>query len=147
MRISTKGRYGTRAMIALAANYNQGLLSASKIAATQHLSLKYLENLLSTLKTARLVTSTRGQRGGYALARSPEEITLYDVLAPLEDALDIVHCTEEDNQCILNNLCCTQEVWKRIRGAVDDILCETTLASLVERQIELDLQLERQIDS
>ncbi len=146
MRISTKGRYGTRAMIALAVNYNKGLLTASKIAADQHISLKYLENLLSTLKTARLVSSTRGQRGGYALARPPQEITLYDVLLPLEDALDIVHCTEENNQCILNNLCSTQEIWKRIKSAVDNILSETTLASLVERKAELDRQLERQLD-
>ncbi|MFH1845816.1 MAG: Rrf2 family transcriptional regulator [bacterium] len=134
MRISTKGRYGTRAMLALATHYDKGLLAANQIAADQNISLKYLESLLSALKTAQLVSSVRGPRGGYTLTRPPAEITIFDVLAPLEDALDIVHCTENGDQCERNQACCTQEIWIQVKGAVDDILCGTTLADLLDRQ-------------
>ncbi len=138
MRISTKGRYGTRAMLTLAAHYEEGLVAAGQIAADQKLSLKYLETLLSSLKSARLIISRRGNQGGYTLARPPAEISLYDVLVPLEDAIDIVHCTEDGDSCGRSGTCCTQEVWKRIKDAVECILCKTTLADLLERQRDLD---------
>jgi len=121
-------------MLTLAANYDGGLMAANRIAADQGISRKYLENLLCSLKAARLVTSARGQRGGYALARPPAEITLHEVLSPLEDALDIVHCTEEGDSCPRSGVCCTQEVWREIKEAVECILCRITLADLLQRQ-------------
>ncbi|MFH1845815.1 MAG: RrF2 family transcriptional regulator [bacterium] len=147
MRISTKGRYGTRAMLALADNYNHGLLAAKQIAAETKISLKYLESLLSTLKAARLVHSVRGPRGGYALSRPPHQISLHDVLAPLEDALDIVHCTEDGDHCRRNEVCCTQEVWKQIKETVECILCDITLADLAQRQQVLDARRKRRAES
>ncbi len=138
MRISTKGRYGTRAMVALAAAYEQGRMPAGRIAQEQAIPLKYLESLLSSLKAARLVHSRRGQGGGYRLTRPPAEINLAEVLAPLEDALVIVHCTEEGDRCRRSGRCCMQEVWKDIKQAVDSILCRTTLADLLRRQDELE---------
>ncbi len=138
MRISTKGRYGTRAMLTLAAHYDDGLVAASKIAEDQKISLKYLESLLSSLKSARLVISKRGMQGGYILARSPAEISLYDVLVPLEEALDIVHCTEEADSCRRSGICCTQEVWREIKDAVAGILSKTSLSDLLGRQSVLE---------
>lgn len=138
MRISTKGRYGTRAMVALAATYDQGRVSASQISREQGIPRKYLEVLLSSLRAARLVQSRRGQGGGYRLTRPPEEINLAEVLAPLEDAIDIVHCTEEGDRCRRSGRCCAQEVWKEIKQAVDCILCRTSLADLARRQHELE---------
>ncbi len=134
MRISTKGRYGTRAMLALAEHYDQGLMTANTIAVRHHISLKYLENILSTLKSARLITSTRGKCGGYRLSRPPQKILLREVLEPLEDALDIVHCTEDGSSCKLNESCCLQELWLRLKHAVDGILTDVSLADLMERQ-------------
>jgi Rrf2 family protein len=137
MRISTKGRYGARAMIALAGRYDQSLMRANEIAETQSISLKYLENLLSSLKAAGLIVSERGKNGGYALARPPAEITLYDVLSPLEDSLGYVHCTETDRACDRLPECVTREVWMQLKDATEGILKNTTLASLLKRQEEI----------
>jgi len=121
-------------MLALAEHYNQGFLAADQIAQAQNLSLKYLENLLSSLKTAGLIISRRGMYGGYALARSPDEISLFDILVQLEDALDIVYCTEDGESCDRNGVCSTQEVWTEIKNAVEGILRKTTLGDLLARQ-------------
>lgn len=134
MRISTKGRYGTRAMLALAGHYGDRLVRANEIADEEALSLKYLENLLSSLKAAGLVTSERGKRGGYALARPPSEITLHDVLSALEDSLGFVHCTDTDGGCDRLPACVTREVWMALREATDRILKSTTLEDLLKRQ-------------
>jgi Rrf2 family protein len=134
MRISTKGRYGTRAMLALAEHYGARLVRANEIADEQALSLKYLENLLSSLKAAGLVVSERGKRGGYALARPPSEITLHDVLIPLEDSLGFVHCTGADRGCDRLPTCVTREVWMALKEATDRILKGTTLEDLLKRQ-------------
>jgi Rrf2 family protein len=83
MHISTRGRYGTRAMVTLADHYQNGFIAASKIAAEQEVSQKYLEKLLVILKKAGLVTSTKGVMGGYRLARPPQKICLREILESL----------------------------------------------------------------
>jgi len=138
MRISSRGRYGTQAMLALAMHYDKGLLSAQQIASSQNISRRYLDSLLTVLKTARLVNSERGRSGGYILALPPSQINLYDVLSALEDGLDIVHCTKNGRACGRMGSCCTQEIWCRIRHSVESILWKTSLADLVVRQTELD---------
>ncbi len=139
MRISTKGRYGARAMLELARHYDQGLLRANEIAESQMLSLKYLENLLATLKAAGLLISERGANGGYTLARPPAEITLLDVLRPLEDSLDIVHCTTaDDRRCERLDDCVTREVWVELREVAEQVLGGKTLQDLAERRLILD---------
>ncbi|MBC8424675.1 Rrf2 family transcriptional regulator [bacterium] len=125
-------------MLTLAAHYDVGLVAAGQIADDQKLSLKYLESLLRSLKSARLIVSKRGTQGGYSLARPPAEISLYDVLTPLETAIDIVHCTEDWDSCGRSGTCGTQEVWQKLRDAVETILCTTSLADLLERQKTLD---------
>lgn len=80
MKLSTKGRYGLRAIVDLAVNQTQGAVSISSIAARQSLSENYLEQLMSRLKKAELVCSVRGAQGGYVLAKAPEEISVGDIL-------------------------------------------------------------------
>ncbi len=125
-------------MLALAMHYDKGLLSARQIASRQRISRRYLDNLLKSLKNARLVIAERGQHGGYLLALPPDEINLHDVLSVLEDGLDIVHCAKKGRTCGRSGHCCTQEIWCRIRHTVDGILWQTSLADLVARQKELD---------
>lgn len=137
MKISTKGRYGTRAMMALALRFGGPLMRANEIAEDQAISLKYLENILSSLKSAGLVISERGKKGGYALSRSPAEISLYDVLSPLEDSLGFVHCTEADRGCDRLEVCATREVWRSLKEAADRILKGTSLQDLLQRHAEL----------
>ena len=125
-------------MLSLAAKYNDGTVAVAQIAAEQGLSRKYLEYLIRTLKGAGLVISVRGKRGGYALARPPAEISLLDVLSPLEESLSVVHCTESKNGCNRSAVCVTRSVWMEIKDATDEILSRTTLADLLERQRELE---------
>jgi len=134
MRISTKGRYGTRAMLALAGRYGSNLMRATEISEEQGISLKYLEAILASLRAAGLIVSVRGKNGGYALSRSPEEITLHDVINPLEGAMEYVHClTDEGDGCERIDTCVTRTVWAELKQATDRILRGTTLADLVER--------------
>lgn len=137
MRISTKGRYGTRAMVTLASHYKSGLLHAGQIADEQGISKKYLEALLGTLKASGLVSSERGKHGGYALARPPDEISLYDILCPLQEVFGIVHCTENWRSCVRRDACVTQEIWIALKDATDLILSETTLADLLARRQQI----------
>ncbi len=134
MKISTKGRYGTRAMLALAGKYGVRLVRASEISEGQKISLKYLENILSTLKGAGLIVSERGKNGGYALARDPAEISLYSVLAPLEGSMGFVHCTSDEPECENVSECVTRGVWAELKEATDGILRGTSLADLLERR-------------
>ena len=134
MRISTKGRYGTRAMLTLAIRYDEGPVCASDIAQHQEISQKYLENLLASLKSAGLVLAERGKKGGYSLARPPAEITLFDILVPLEDSLGYVHCTDGDEGCERLDTCVTRLVWKELRETTERILKKTTLDDLRRRQ-------------
>ena len=145
MKISTKGRYGARAMLELAASFGDRLVPASEIAATQGISIKYLESLLSNLKTGGLVISERGKRGGYSLARPPSEINMYDVLGCLEDSLDFVYCTENPRGCERLEMCVTRDVWVELKRATDRILKQTYLDDLLDRRIALqtgDLKVE-----
>ncbi len=130
MHISTRGRYGTRAMVSLADHYQDGFVAASKIAAEQEVSQKYLEKLLVILKKAGLVTSTKGVLGGYRLARPPQNICLQEILESLGENFEIVFCTEEEDLCDRHSGCPTRPVWLEIREAVTGILSRKTLADL-----------------
>jgi len=134
MKISTKGRYGARAMLELACNYDKRRIPAYEIAERQGLSLKYLEALLASLKSAGLVTSEKGRSGGYSLARPPSEITMWDVLSHLENSLCIVHCTGDENGCERRDVCATREVWIELKEATERVLQGRTLQDLCERK-------------
>jgi len=125
-------------MLELAARYGDRFVPASEVAANQEISVKYLESLLSSLKTGGLVISERGKRGGYSLARPPSEINMYDVLGCLEDSLDIVYCTEDPRGCKRLELCVTREVWIELKGATERILKRTYLDDLLNRRAALE---------
>lgn len=136
MLISTKGRYGARAMLALAANYKYGPMRASEIAEQEGISKRYLENLLASLKSAGLINSGRGIRGGYTLSKPPDQITLLDVLMPLEDLGGIVHCPGSFEKCERYLQCPTRKVWEELMEATERILREKTLSSLLSTQYQ-----------
>jgi Rrf2 family transcriptional regulator, cysteine metabolism repressor len=133
MIISTKGRYGARAMLALAGVHGVRLMRASEISRGEEISLKYLETILSTLRVAGLIVSERGKNGGYALARDPAKISLHEVLTPLEGEMGFVHCTGKEPDCAQVSECVTRGVWIELKEATDRILQRTTLADLLER--------------
>lgn len=130
MRLSTKMRYGTRALVELAVHYGQGELTLAEIAGAQGLPEKYLESLLGALHAAGFVRTQRGPKGGYALARSPERITLREVFDILEGSGPYVPCTQHDESCPRRAFCVTRGVWASMYRASMQVLESTTLASL-----------------
>ncbi len=129
MKLTTKTRYGTRAMLELALHQEEGPLSLGEIAARQELSEKYAEALVGRLRVAGLVSSVRGAQGGYLLARPPEAISLYDIYLVLEGAEPFVPCSAE-RDCERWDACVTQAVWQEMYDAAMSVLRNRTLADL-----------------
>jgi len=92
MKLSTRGRYGLKAMVVLAVSYGNGSLTAGKLAELQGISVPYLEQLIAAMRKGGLVNSTRGAQGGYTLARAPEDISVGEVLRILEGSTALVDC-------------------------------------------------------
>ncbi|MDI6715903.1 MAG: Rrf2 family transcriptional regulator [Actinomycetota bacterium] len=137
MRMSTRGRYGARAMLDIAANYEKGPVSLKDMARRQDISLKYLEQLIPPLKAAGLIRSIRGAGGGYTLVKEPHEINLLQIIQALE-RLSPVDCLDTPGVCPRVKKCATYEVWKELLEATNNILQSITLADMVERQRKLE---------
>ncbi len=134
MKLSTRGQYGTRALLELALNWGNGPVPLKDIAQRQQISLHYLEHLITPLIAAGLVRSTRGARGGVSLARPPQEIRLSDVIQLLEGSIAPVECVNNPETCPRSNLCATRDIWSELKDAVNGVLESITLQDLVERQ-------------
>ncbi|MBN1360919.1 MAG: RrF2 family transcriptional regulator [Sedimentisphaerales bacterium] len=134
MRVSAKGRYGLRAMCELARSFGEGPLRMSAIAERQGLSRKHLHALLTSLKSAGLVRSIRGPRGGFVLTRVPSKIRLSEVLHALEGPLSLVHCVQDGRACDRANRCAARNVWQKLSSAIEDVLDGVTLQDLVGQE-------------
>lgn len=139
MKLGTKVRYGTRAVLDLALRPRDELTSLKEIAERQEVSQKYLEHLFSSLQAAGLVRSARGPRGGYALARSPEEITVREIYEVLEGSEGFTPCASDPTICNRYDICVTHDLWHRMHQAALRVLDETTLADLVREAQERKL--------
>ncbi|MBE5766505.1 MAG: Rrf2 family transcriptional regulator [Clostridiales bacterium] len=132
MKLSTRGRYGIHAMFDLAREYKEGVPQPIKtIAERQRIPDAYLEQLISALRKAGLVTSVRGAQGGYMLARKPEEITVGEVLRVLEGELATVECLEFEDACDRACACPTRLVWQKIQDGVNAIVDGITLGDML----------------
>jgi len=136
MRISTKIRYGARAMLELASHYGEGPIELKGIAKQENISLKYLEQVVIPLRTAGLVKSVRGSRGGYSLAKPPSEICLMDVVEILEGPLNLIDCLGDPKACQRSSLCVTRDIWKEVSEAIYRIFHSVTLEDMVNRRKE-----------
>lgn len=134
MKLSTKGRYGLRAMIDLADFSEDIPQSIANIAARQSISDSYLEQLMAKLKRAGLITSIRGAQGGYVLAKESSEISVGDILRALEGDLSPVKCSgiKDENGCQGSQTCVTRNVWKRIDDSIQNAVDSIYLNELVE---------------
>lgn len=131
MKVSTRAEYGIRALLDLAACYGDGPVQTRMIARRQQLPEPYLNQLMSTLRQAGLVTSKRGPTGGHALARPPVEITLREAFAALEGTTSPWWCAEvEDPDCAHAITCGLRPVWRALQSAADGVLNRLTLADL-----------------
>ena len=134
MKLSTRGRYGTRALLELALRQGEGPVLLRDIAQGQQISLSYLEHLITPLIAAGIVRSTRGARGGVLLARPPEEIRLSEVIQLLEGSIAPSECVNNPGICMRSGFCVTRDVWGEMKKAMNGILESTTLQDLAERQ-------------
>jgi Rrf2 family protein len=135
MQLSTRTRYGTRAMVELASAYPGRLVPLQEVAKTQGLSVKYLEQIMRILKVGGLIMAARGKRGGYRLTRSPEDIKLTEVYRVLEGPTALAPCLDGAKSCPMRESCPTRETWIEIREAIEGVLERSTLQDLVDRKI------------
>jgi len=134
LKISTRGRYGLKAMVDLAVNsQNGGCVSLKSIAQRQAISEPYLEQLVVNLKKNKLVKSIRGAQGGYILGREPENISVGDILRALEGDLNLVDCFSDDKSCGGNgcNKCVAKGVWAKISGSLEEAADSISLLELI----------------
>ena len=133
MKLSTRTRYGIRAILELAIHYGKGPLQIKAIAKNQDISVKYLEQLIAILKSAGFVRSIRGSKGGYTLAKTPDQIKLSDVFNCLEGPVVTVECLEDQSYCVRVADCATRQLWAQVQNAIMNVLQSTTLQDLVNR--------------
>ena len=133
MKLSTRTRYGVRAMLQLAENYGKEPLQLRIIARDQEISVKYLEQLMTVLKAAGFVTAVRGFNGGYVLAKSPGQIRISDCFDCLEGPVITTECIDNANSCSRSTDCVARLLWAEVQNAVRTVLESTTLQDLMDK--------------
>jgi Rrf2 family protein len=130
MKLSTRSRYGVRALLELAIDYDKGPLQIKAIAKRENISNKYLEQLIAILKASGMVVSIRGPKGGYKLAKHPKEITLSEVFRVLEGPITMFDCLVDKNFCTRCGDCLTKQIWIKMQDAITGVLSSITLADM-----------------
>ena len=133
MRLTTKGRFAVTAMIDVAMQSTKGPATLAGVSERQKISLSYLEQLFGKLRRSGLVSSVRGPGGGYRLARSPEDVTVADVIVAVDEPLDATQCGGLEN-CRDDRRCMTHELWSSLNAHILTYLQSVTLAELVRQQ-------------
>ncbi len=134
IKLSTKGRYGTRLMLNLAHNYNNGneAVILKSVSDNEDISIRYLEQIVIPLKISRLVKSIRGAGGGYTLARHPSEIKVSEILHALEGSCCLVDCVEDTDYCDRIPICASFDIWKEASKLLRDYFEGITLQDLIK---------------
>ncbi len=138
LKISTKGRYGLKAIVYIGANCQEENVSLKSIAENEGISENYLEQLISSLKKAKLVKSVRGAKGGYTIDKDLKEITVGEILKTLEGSIAFVDCVYDKNDDNCNcggkcgDKCSTKDVWEKINDTINNVVDNITLYELVE---------------
>ena len=135
MKLSTRVRYGVRAMIELAKQKPGNHVPLRKLAENQAISTKYLEQMVAALKTAGLVESVRGAEGGYRLAKPANQITVLDIYKVLDVSGDPIDCLSPPCDRML--FCSTRELWAEMITAINKVLKSKTIKQLADRENKL----------
>jgi Rrf2 family protein len=136
MKLSTKTRYGARAMLELADNYGALAYPVNMIAEKQNISERYLQNILLMLADAGLVKSVRGKKGGFILAKSPAEISIAEIVSVLEEGRCFVECSGSAKSCERGEICVMKDVWRAASETLYKFLGNITLKELSARRRE-----------
>ena len=138
MKLTSKGRYGLRAIVDLTIHGEKEPVSIKSISIRQGISERYLEQIIGKMNKAGIVESVRGAAGGYRLAKDPSKISVGDVLRCLEGDLSIVNCPEiNETKCEASQLCVTKYVWQKINAGIQDTVNYITLDELATKSREL----------
>jgi Rrf2 family cysteine metabolism transcriptional repressor len=136
MKLSTKGKYGVRAVYEIARHSGKGPITIKEIAERQGISFSYLEQILHRLGKAGLIDSVRGPAGGYLLARNPSELTIGDIVRTLEGPIALSHCLEpgEAGECNQADDCVARMVWAKVGAKIEEALDSITFDDLLHQQ-------------
>ena len=140
MNISTRGRYGLRALLEIAVQPQQMPVTIRDISEKQQMSVTYLEQILHRLKKAGLVRSIRGARGGYVLARKGEKITVSQIISALDGPISISHCDlpeMREKSCIGPSACVSRVLWKKLEDLIEGVLSSVTLDDLKKQALNI----------
>lgn len=150
MRLSTKSRYGLRALFDIAYNCNGAPAQIQDISRRQEISPRYLEQIFQNLKRAGILKSKRGPQGGYALARTPDKITVLEILNATEQDVLLVECAgsspkkrKRKNECPFEGRCVTQTVWEEASGLLNTLFAGITLQTLCQRGHDMGIEKEQ----
>ena len=128
-------------MLELACHYGEGPIELREIAKREDISLKYLEQVIVPLRTAGLVKSARGSKGGYFLAKPPSEIYLNDLVETLDGPLNLIECLMNPKTCQKVPSCTTRDIWQEVSEAIDGVFRSVTLEDMVHRKKEKEARL------
>jgi len=134
MKISTKGRYGLRILLDLATHQKKGPVNLGDISKRQGISEKYLWQVINLAKSAGLITSARGPKGGYTVAKPANQITVLEIIAALEGPIILVDCLDKAENCDRHASCVTRDVWAKIEENMKKTMGTITLQDLVDKQ-------------
>jgi Rrf2 family cysteine metabolism transcriptional repressor len=136
MKLSTKGKYGVRAVYEIARHEGKGPISIKEISERQGISFSYLEQILHKLGKAGLIESVRGPAGGYLLARKPAELTIGDIVRTLEGPIALTHCLEpgEEGDCYQAEDCVARMVWTRVGAKIEEALDSISFQDLLQQE-------------
>lgn len=132
MKLSSKTHYGLMACHILGKNYPNKSVSASELESYISVSGKYIEQIMRMLSKRGIVNASRGAQGGYYLAKSPDLITIGDIVRALEDDIEIIKCVKKDKQC---KCCPSSRVWQKLYDGINELLDGMTLSQVVNGEI------------
>ncbi len=137
MKLSTKGKYGVRAVFEIARHYGKGPITIKEIAERQGISFSYLEQILHKLGKAGMIESVRGPAGGYLLARRPAELTIGDIVRSLEGPIALSHCLEpgESGDCNQADDCVARMVWAKVGAKIEEALDSISFDDLLQQHL------------
>lgn len=132
MKLSTKGKYGLKAIFELSLHIDEGPVPLNMIASKQKIPEQYLEQIFSTLKKSELIKSVRGAQGGYLINKDPKAITVGDVLTVLEGPVALSQCIIDEGCCENSDDCSTKIVWEKLKKGIEEVLNSITLQDMID---------------